>query len=95
MALSYRIIARFLLILLVQCSSPTVVESRVIRDVEDSVEEGFGVMRKVAAKIGDKYQSLTPQYQLIASGLTGFVITRVVANSAYKAAKIGVAAYIA
>lgn len=95
MALSYRNIARLLILLLVQCSGKSFVESSVIRDVEDSVEEGFGLIKKVVNNISDKYQSLSPRNQLIASGLTGFVVTRVVANSAYKAAKIGVAAYIA
>ena len=95
MAISYRNIARFLIFLLVQCSRPTAVEANVIRDMEDSVEEGVGIIRKVANNIGSKYQTLSPRNQLIASGLTGFVVTRIVANSAYKAAKIGMAAYIA
>ncbi|GKY95199.1 hypothetical protein MPSEU_000483100 [Mayamaea pseudoterrestris] len=95
MVLSSRNIARFLILYLVYCSRPSLVASNVIRDMEESMEDGVGFVKTVATKIGNTFHQLSPRNQLIASGLTGFVVTRIVANSAYKAAKIGVAAYVA
>ena len=91
----YRTVASFLIALLLHFTRPAVGKLNVAHVVEDTVDDGLGLIKRMATKAGDRYQTLSPQHQLIASGLTGFVVTRIVVSSAIKTIKIGAALYIA
>lgn len=62
--------------------------------MEESMSQGVNVVKKMANQIETTYASLSPRNQLIASGLTGFVVSRMVVHSAIGALKVGLAAYV-
>lgn len=95
MARYCRTIASFLIVLLLNYPKTAVGELNVARGIEDTLDDGVGLIKRMASTIGDRYQGLSPRNQLIASGLTGFVVSRIVVSSAIKTIKIGAALYIA
>jgi hypothetical protein len=75
-------------------SSATKVNVSMADTMEESMSQGVNVVKKMANQIETTYASLSPRNQLIASGLTGFVVSRMVVHSAIGALKVGLAAYV-